>query len=303
MLEKDMENLIAQHPSEFFPKEKLTLIGQQYPLKSRKIDILFEDKFGRNIIIEVKRGILSREASGQIIEYYGLLKENKADKNIELVICANVIPAERRMFLENVGIECKELSVGLVTEIAKKYNYTFLDDEDDKKEIQKLKEVKGEVNSIKDDEINVWIFQANPKEYDILNALSDENIGNTIHWTVSQHKNRINNGHIGLIWMSGKEAGIYAVTLITSDPEFTDEYPEERKYWLSGERGSKKFLRVKMLVVKRLLNCPVFRMDLKNIPGLEDLSILQFAQGTNFPVKKLEWEIISNLIDDKYEKR
>ncbi len=299
MLEKDIENLIVQHPSDFFPKENLNLIGQQYTLKNRKIDILFEDKYGRYIVIEVKRGILSREASGQIIEYYGLLKNSNPDKNIELVVCANVIPAERRMFLENVGIDCKELSVGLITEIAKKYNYTFLDDQDDKKELQNLNKIRPEINSINNNEINVWIFQANPNEYDILNALSDENIGNNIHWTVSQYKNRIKNGHIGLIWMSGKEAGIYAVTLITSDPEFGGEYPQERKYWLNAERGSKKSLRVKMLVIKRLLNSPIFRVDLKNIGGLEDLSILRFTQGTNFPVKKSEWKIISNLIDDK----
>ena len=302
MLEKDIENLIAQHPSDFFPKENFKLLGQQYTLKNRRIDVLFEDTYGRYIIVEVKRGVLSREASGQIIEYYGLLKEDNPDKSIELVLCANVIPNERRMFLENVGIDCKELSVSLMTDIAKKNNYIFLDDEDDRKEIQKLNEIKNEINSINNDEINVWIFQANPKDYDILNALSDENIGNNIHWGIRRHKNKIKNGNIGLIWMSGKEAGIYAVTLITSDPEFTDEYPQEQKYWLNSEKGIKKLLRVKMLVIKRLLNNPIFRNDLKNIKGLEHLSILQNAQGTNFPVKKLEWKIISNLIDDKYKK-
>ena len=68
MLEKDIENLIAAHPKEFFPREEFKLVAQQHTIKKRRLDILFEDKYGRFIIIEVKRGILSREASGQVIE-------------------------------------------------------------------------------------------------------------------------------------------------------------------------------------------------------------------------------------------
>ena len=47
MLEKNIDNLI----------------------EGRRIDILFQDKFGRKIIVEVKRGILNREASGPVMEY------------------------------------------------------------------------------------------------------------------------------------------------------------------------------------------------------------------------------------------
>jgi len=128
MLEKDIENLIAEHPDEIFPGEGFVLIGQQQCIEGRRIDILFRDKLKRNIIVEVKRGILSREASGQIAEYYGLLKTRKPTEFCELVLCANVIPRERRQFLEQIGIECKELGIATVSELAKKFNYTFLDD-------------------------------------------------------------------------------------------------------------------------------------------------------------------------------
>ena len=127
MLEKDIENLIAAHPREFFPREEFKLVAQQHTIKKRRLDILFEDKYGRFIIIEVKRGILSREASGQVIEYYGLLKEQFPEKSIELILCANTIPNERKTFLENVGIECKEIPVSQLVNIADKYQYTFLD--------------------------------------------------------------------------------------------------------------------------------------------------------------------------------
>jgi len=46
----------------------------------------------------------------------------------------------------------------------------------------------------------------------------------------------------------------------------------------------------------RLSNRPVFRSELKEISGLENLSILKQPQGTNFPVTDEEWKIISSLM-------
>ena len=89
---------------------------------------LFEDKHHRKIIVEVKRGILSREASGQIAEYFGLLKSQDQSQFYELVLCANIIPKERRLFLESIGIECKELGIAYITKLAEKFNYVFSDD-------------------------------------------------------------------------------------------------------------------------------------------------------------------------------
>jgi len=299
MLEKDIENLIANYPYEFFPKSDLKLLGQQFNLGKCRADILFKDNFDRYIIVEVKRGILSREASGQIIEYYGRLKEEKPEAIIELILCANVIPIERRSFLEKVGIECKEISIGLILEIAKKYQYKFLDDENTKINL-KINKISSGISENKIiNNTKVWIFQANPKIYDVLNALSDEKISSEIHWYVGQHKKEIKNGHTGLIWMSGKEAGIYAVTQILSDPDFLNETVEEEKFWLKEYKENKKLLRVKMCAVKKLFNKPLFKSDLKKVVGLENMSILKNAQGTNFPVNNSEWKILSEIINNQ----
>jgi hypothetical protein len=301
MLEKDLENLIARYPEEFFPNSEFTLVGPQVKLGRCYADIMFKDKYGRTIIIEIKRGILSRDASGQIMEYYGLLKQQDPNQVIELILCANVIPHERRTFLESTGIECKELGIAPIINVANKYSYRFLDAsqaEDKAREttqtitrplLPKFSQSVGEGRS-------VWIFQANPSRYDLLNSFSDDSIGNEIHWQVNQYKGKIRKGNIGLIWMSGKEAGIYAITEITSDPEYIIEPPNEDKYWLdSGNRGKEK-LRVKMLIKTKLINNPIFRYQLRETKGLENLSILKFTQGTNFPVTATEWKIISDLV-------
>ncbi len=291
MLEKDIENLIAKYPDEFFPASGFRLLGQQVRLGKCFADIIFEDKYNRKIIIEVKRGILSRDASGQVMEYYGLLKNEEPDSIIELILCANIIPAERRIFLETIGIECKELGINKLNEIASKYNYKYLDSKESRvleKEIKPL----SLPNTYR-----VWIFQANPNRYDILNALADNEIDQEKHWLVNQHRNEISNGDIGLIWLSGREGGIYAVAEITSNPEMLVASEKEEKYWIDSEDKNKERLRVKMELKINLLNNPITKEELKRIPELENLSIFRQSQGTNFRVTENEWRIIKNKID------
>lgn len=302
MLEKDIENLIANYPEEVFPGEGFKLIGQQVVIEGRRLDILFEDKYKRQIIIEVKRGILTRKASGQIIEYYGLLKNINKDQNYELILCANIIPKERRTFLETIGIECIELGIVRITEIARKYNYKFGDDQliFSRSRIENIKRYNKQMEIIdsptdEDDEVSVWIFQGNPDRYDILNALNDEEIGNTMHWLVNQNKYNIHKGHLALIWMSGKEAGIYALTRVECAPAMMEENKTEKKYWQGGDY-QKVSNRVRLSILRRFINNPILKKDLLRIPDLSTLSILRQSQGTNFPVRNSEWAIISQLL-------
>lgn len=293
MLEKDIENLIAQHPDEFFPTSGFKLIGQQVKLGRCYADIIFEDKYQRKIIIEVKRGILSRDASGQVMEYYGILKTQSPTDIIELILCANVIPQERKIFLEAVGIECKELGINLINQVAQKFGYNFTDS-------QKIQEQRMTIKMPSQTE-NIWIFQANPQRYDILRMLDDPEVIKEFHWRIKQHKDSIKKGQIGLIWLSGTVkgiyAGVYAITEIVSNPDYFDETDAEKVYWHdnSGEEG--KQLRVKMKLINNLTNIPILRETLKNKDGLQNLSIIKMPRPTNSLVTKEEWEIIKGLID------
>ena len=85
MLEKDIENLIIQHPEEFLPYSELKLVGQQVRLGTYFADIIFEDNQNSKIVIEVKRGILSREAVAQIMDYYGVIKIQENISNVKLI--------------------------------------------------------------------------------------------------------------------------------------------------------------------------------------------------------------------------
>lgn len=294
MLEKDIENLIAQHPDEFFPKSGFKLIGQQVKLDRCFADIIFEDKFQRKIIIEVKKGILSRDASGQVMEYYGLLKNQSPTDIIELILCANVIPKERKTFLESVGIECKEIGINLINQIAQKVGYNFIDN-------QKLQNRKFKMPVTLNTE-DIWIFQANPKIYDFFKMTEDKEVIKEFHWHVKQHKNEIKKGQIGLIWLSGTvksiNSGIYAVTEILSNPDYFEESEAERIHWHDSSEGEGKQLRVKMKLIKDLTNNPILRETLKNEDGLQNLSIIKMPRPTNSRVTLEEWTIIKRLIEN-----
>ncbi len=298
MLEKDIENLIARFPEEFFPNSSFTLVSQQYKTGSCFADLVFEDKHKRMVVLEIKRGILTRDAAGQIIEYYGLLKKENPDRIIGLILCANMIPPERKLFLEQVGIECKELGIALISEIAKKHGYVFLDSKNE--EAVSLPPQKERVVSQAQAERSgsrAWIFQANPFRYDVLNALSDSSLDGSIKcWLVNQHRKEIKSGDVVFIWMSGKESGIYAMAEIICDPTIMKAPPEDDKFWIGDEDRNQARLRVKLKTKNTFLNNPLFRTTIKATPGFENLSILKYFQGANFPVTDDEYRRLLQLL-------
>lgn len=143
---------------------------------------------------------------------------------------------------------------------------------------------------------NVWIFQANPRKYDIMAMLGDHDVVDEFHWRVSRYRENILPGDIGLIWLSGDRAGIYAVTRILSNPYFQPETETERKYWMSDAEDRTE-LRVKMKLVTNLSANPLTRDEIKSINGMQDLSIIRNPRGTNFKVSYDEWILIGELVE------
>ncbi len=303
MREKDIENLIARHPEEFFPGQGFRLTGQQVRLGTCYADIIFTDKHDRIVIIEIKRGLLTRDAAGQIMEYYGLLKQQQPDKIVELVLCANIIPPERREFLERAGIECKELGISLIQTIAQRHRYQFSDEEELLPRNKATPSYEARIANAEPTYMRegkkVWLFQADPNRYNVISALSDPALGD-LCWQVNQRKKEIKQGDVALIWMSGKEAGIYAITDVTSDPEIRAEISADEKYWVNEEDRGTRRLRVTLSLRRNLVNRPLLRYELKQVDSLKHLSILRQAQGTNFPVSSIEWDVIHKKIDEKH---
>ncbi len=149
-------------------------------------------------------------------------------------------------------------------------------------------------------ERSVWIFQGNPLKYDLYNSLSDENLKEDT-WLVSRYRNEMHIGDIALIWKARYASGIYAVGDIVTHPQEMFDLPESRKYWKFQSDRNKKALRVivRYKLKLKLINA-LFSKELKKISGLQSMEIFIQPQGTNFRVKSSEWQIISDLLKQKY---
>jgi hypothetical protein len=142
-------------------------------------------------------------------------------------------------------------------------------------------------------ERKVWVFQATPQRYDLLGALADESLTEDV-WIVSRYKYEIHSGHIGLIWMAGKEAGIYARVDVISDPQMMVESEQSARYWRNELDRRRERLRVKILRKSVLIN-PISKRELQNILETKNMEVIRRPRGTNFKVTNDEWEIISGL--------
>ncbi len=137
-----------------------------------------------------------------------------------------------------------------------------------------------------------WIFQANPKYYDIKSAINELD---EINWSINQYTKQIKSGHSVYLWMSGPDAGILACGKIMSNPEEMEEDATEDPFVLVKGKIEGRKLRVRVRI-EDILDDPILRRDLKNYEPLKDLEIIRYANATNFAVKPEEEEELNKII-------
>jgi hypothetical protein len=147
-------------------------------------------------------------------------------------------------------------------------------------------------------ERNIWFFQSNPMKYNILGSLSDPAY-KRMSWQINQHKHKIVKGDFVLIWVAGKEAGIYAIADIIEGPSIRHSYPfkDDYKYCISKEakeRATEKRLRA-ILEIKLKFRNPIYRQELIE-KGVEGSPVMGFYRQTNFTVSAKDWNIIRAIL-------
>jgi hypothetical protein len=109
MNERDMEDLIAAYPADFFAQHKLTLKGRQKSFAGvGRFDLLFEDEFQTNILMELKARPARYEDATQVAKYKEVL-ERRGETNILMWLVAPQVPTTVREFLDRIGIEYSEI--------------------------------------------------------------------------------------------------------------------------------------------------------------------------------------------------
>ena len=139
--------------------------------------------------------------------------------------------------------------------------------------------------TIDKDDVNYWIFQANPKIWDVYNELEKTNF---INWQVSKHKENINVGDKVIVWVTGEKSGCYAQGHVTSEIfQQQDEHMEE------NPDSSNLVDRVEVEIDINLINRPILKEVIISNPIFDDFK--GGNQGTNFSANREQFNELVKL--------
>ncbi|MBS4025651.1 MAG: EVE domain-containing protein [Clostridia bacterium] len=143
-----------------------------------------------------------------------------------------------------------------------------------------------------------WIFQRNPKYYDVVSAINDLD---SITWAVNQHQKQIKDGDKAYIWLSGSEGGIIAAGTIMCNPDMKE--PDVEDQYLRGESlNTEPYLAVDIKIERKLTSNIVLRSLLLTDERTKGLEILKYPGATNFRVTKEQDAVIESIINGSYER-
>lgn len=141
----------------------------------------------------------------------------------------------------------------------------------------------------KKDSINYWIFQGNPKIYDVVTSLKD---GALKSWSVSAHKDKIKVGDKIILWITGDKAGCYALCKVVSEVIKREDDVIEQKYYTDTSKLEKTD-RVKIGVEYNFWNKPILKNQIISLPVFEKFKA--GSQGTNFSATKDQYYTLLNI--------
>lgn len=128
MNEREMEDLIAAFPDDFFPRKKLIVRGRQQSFAGvGRFDLLCQDEFQTNILIELKAVPAKYEHASQLAKYKDELAR-QGEKDLLMWLIAPQIPGSVRDFLDRIGIEYMEVHVAEFRRVAERHGVIIRSD-------------------------------------------------------------------------------------------------------------------------------------------------------------------------------
>src|SRR5207253_3393387 len=139
-----------------------------------------------------------------------------------------------------------------------------------------------------------WIFQANPNKYAIFDSLDTEI---EEYWNLNQHARHVQKSDRVLIWISGANAGIYAMGTVMTEPLIRSDSAKGIEYWADPNNGTRAKPRVLVKYDRSFVARPILKDFLICDPELWNMQIVKSPRGTNFQVSPAEWNAIRTWID------
>lgn len=136
-----------------------------------------------------------------------------------------------------------------------------------------------------------WLFQGNPKLFDIKQALKDEALRS---WRVNAHKEKIMPGDKIILWASGEQRGCYALAEVESEVH-EDSVNEDEIPYYSDDFDDVPFDQVQLRITHNLADKPITKKQIRTVNELSGLKIGN--QGTNFSASREEFEALLQLAE------
>ncbi len=122
MTEREMEDLVAAYPEEFFPRKTMKLRGRQGSFAGvGRFDLLFEDEHHTNVLMELKAVPAKYDHASQLAKYRAAL-ERSGERNVLMWLVAPLIPKPVRDFLDQIGIEYTEIHEAEYKAVAQRHD-------------------------------------------------------------------------------------------------------------------------------------------------------------------------------------
>jgi hypothetical protein len=156
-------------------------------------------------------------------------------------------------------------------------------------------------------ECDYWIFQGNPKVFNVVRYINESFSHN---WSVGSHKDKIKIGDKVILWVTGKNAGCYALAEITSELYQGTDLPEEVSYYTDFAKdkydfdntfGKTKGDKINIRITHNISENPITTDIIANNGDLAKLKVGH--QGTNFSSNESEYNTILNMIENNSTKR
>lgn len=137
---------------------------------------------------------------------------------------------------------------------------------------------------------SVWLFQCNPDRYKIFDLVADT-AALPANWSAGRYLDQIETGDGVVFWLSGRDAGVYALGVVTGTPlELTGA---GSPWWVDDEQRHRHEWFVPFDLTLDLFREPIRRADLRSDPRFEGARILRQAFAANpHVVTQDEWEAI-----------
>ncbi len=152
-------------------------------------------------------------------------------------------------------------------------------------------DVQSFVWSVQPENQRAWIFQSNPRYYDLPGALAALD---QFQWSARQRASDMHVGDTVYLWESGENAGILAVATITGEPDITTDGLDVSFY--RDNTQVKTDERRVPLRIDRVLARRLTRAELLQHPQLSKLQIIQQPNSTNYKVSETDAVALESLV-------